>query len=165
MKIWLMAVVMAICLSGCIDKPNIPTPKAATPVRVVHKRSNSGDVNMDIIIRIESNGNPNAIGRAGEHGLCQIIPGTWDECIERMGVDWSWKEYSFDPIKNRAVGTYYMNTRIPQMLRYYDIPDTIDNRIIAYNAGIGNLIRIHREVNSIPYTTCDYLAKYRQFSK
>jgi hypothetical protein len=33
----------------------------------------------DAIIRVESAGNPNAVGRLGERGLCQFFPAAWSD--------------------------------------------------------------------------------------
>jgi hypothetical protein len=50
-----------------------------------------------------------------------------------------------------------MNTRIPQMLKAYKIPDTIDNRLWAYNAGIGNVKK-----GRLPKETRNYIRKYHK---
>ncbi|MEA3225641.1 MAG: transglycosylase SLT domain-containing protein [Planctomycetota bacterium] len=122
-------------------------------------------INMGAIISIESSGNPLAVSPVGCRGLCQIAEGTWGECAERMGVTWTWKDDAFDPGCNRAVGHYYINSRIPQMLDHYGIDDSIATRIGAYNAGIGNLCRLWNEYDQnwltyAPTETQDYLRKY-----
>jgi len=124
-------------------------------------------IDMGAIIQIESSGNPTAVSSAGCRGLCQIAEGTWNECCERLGKDWDWKTDGFDPGINRLVGNYYMNTRIPQMLDHYKVPDTVNMRLAAYNWGIGNLLQAYLEYGAhwpayTPKETRDYLTKYER---
>jgi hypothetical protein len=123
-------------------------------------------INMDIIIEIESAGLPTAVSSKGCRGLCQIAEGTWKECTERMGVNWTWEDDAFQPSENRAVGAYYLRVRIPQMLRHYGIDDNVATRIGAYNAGIGRLRNLWHEHGSdwldfAPKETRNYVAKYK----
>jgi soluble lytic murein transglycosylase-like protein len=122
-------------------------------------------IDMDRIIAIESAGNPRAVSPAGCRGLCQIAEGTWIECTARMGVAWTWDQDAFQPGENRAVGHYYINTRIPEMLRYYGIDDNHATRIGAYNWGIGRLRRAwerygHDWLAHAPKETQDYVIQY-----
>jgi len=122
-------------------------------------------INMRAIIQIESAGDPRAVSRAGCRGLCQISRATWDECCRRLGVNWSFDRDAFQPSENTIVGNFYMNTRIPEMLEYYGIPDWYATRIGAYNWGIGNLRAAWRRygddwVAHAPKETRDYLNKY-----
>ena len=63
---------------------------------------------------------------------------------------------------NLDIAHWYMNTRIPQMLRYYGMPDTVDNHLIAYNFGIGNLIRYTTKDIKLPKETRNYIRKYHK---
>jgi len=36
---------------------------------------------VDAIIRVESAGNPAAVGRFGERGLCQFFPSAWADTV------------------------------------------------------------------------------------
>lgn len=124
-------------------------------------------IDMDIIIQIESAGLPTAVSSKGCRGLCQIAEGTWKECTERMGVDWTWEEDAFQPGENRAVGAYYLRVRIPQMLRHYGIDDSVATRIGAYNAGIGTLLRLWRShghdwLAYAPKETRRYVLRYAE---
>lgn len=124
-------------------------------------------VNIGAIIQIESAGNPRAVSPARCRGLCQIAEATWKECTERMGVTWSWETDAWDPGCNRAVGNYYINRRIPEMLRHYGINDTVTTRIGAYNWGIGNFRRAwqrhgHDWLAYAPRETQRYLLKYAE---
>jgi hypothetical protein len=59
-----------------------------------------------------------------------------------------------------------MNTRIPQMLKAYKIPDTIDNRLISYNAGIKVCKDYHRgKIKRLPRETVNYITKYHKLER
>lgn len=82
-----------------------------------------------------------------------------------VGQDESWGEYQitrcvlkeYNQYHNMAyIGTdmynkklcfkvayWYFMRRIPQLLRYYGTPDTLDNRLVAYNGGIRAAIHHH----------------------
>ena len=119
-------------------------------------------VDINRIIKIESNNNSKAVSRVGARGLMQIMPKTWEEITRKMGVDWSWEE-AFDPEKNKAVGTYYLNKEIPRLLIYYKIPDTVENRLACYNWGIGNLKKYG--IDNCPEETRNYIKKYNQLGE
>lgn len=122
-------------------------------------------IDMNRIVQIESSGNPLAVSPVGCRGLCQIAHVTWLECTAMMGVEWTWEEDAWDPGCNRAVGHYYMNTRIPEMLRAYGIDDNVATRIGAYNAGIGRVRHLWREhgtdwLSHAPRETRNYVDRY-----
>jgi len=114
------------------------------------------DVDIPTIIIIESSGNPSAIGTHGEMGLMQITPIVLVEYnnFHNLYLQFGSKQL-FDPLINTTVGNWYINIRIPQMLKYYHIPDTINNRIWCYNAGIKNVLE-----ERLPFTTRNYIQKY-----
>jgi len=124
-------------------------------------------VDVDTIAKIESSNNPRAVNRrTGARGLCQIMKPTWEECTRMMRKDWSWEE-AFDPEKNRAVADFYLNRRIPQMLRYFKIPDTLETRLASYNWGIGNVKRAYSKygkdfLSVAPRETKNYVKKYER---
>ena len=127
-------------------------------------------INLEAIIKIESGGNPNAFNeRSGARGLCQITKVCWEEFNHFKGrVPFNPKiEELFDPWMNRKVADWYLNTRIPEMLVAFNIPVTIDNILIAYNWGIGNLAKLYRHERgkTLPKETADYLKKYKQLTE
>lgn len=114
-------------------------------------------VDMDAVMRIESSGNPKAFNeRSKAIGLFQITPIVMQEYNERNWDDDINAQDLYDPDINRMVATWYMNVRIPQMLNYYKVPDTVTNRLISYNAGI----RYAVEGRQLPEETMGYLQKY-----
>lgn len=131
----------------------------------LYKRANY--INMNKIAQIESSNNPNAENpESGARGLCQIMEPTWGESVRLMKKDWAWDD-AFDADKNRQVGNFYMNRRIPQMLKAFKIPDSVEARLAAYNWGVGNLRNVYNEVGEdwveyIPDSVKNYILKYRK---
>jgi len=81
--------------------------------------------------------NPRAVSHAGAMGIMQIMPGTWREETERLGIIAS----PYNPRVNILVGTNYMR----RMLRIWRAPRTDLERLklaqASYNAGAGNILR------------------------
>lgn len=120
------------------------------------KQAHAEDVDLRAIAEIESSNNPDAVNpRTDAIGLYQITPvcvrdynqfHTFQYTIEKM----------FEPHMAWNVANWYLNQRIPSMLRHYKIPDTLDNRLWAYNAGIGKVVR-----GVMPKESRAYIAKYK----
>jgi hypothetical protein len=123
-------------------------------------------IDMDVLIYIESKGDPNAHNElTGARGLCQILEPTWNECIEKMDKDWNYQECWNDPYKNKRVGWYYINRRIPQMLIFYNMPDTIETRLSCYDWGIGKVREHYKEYKENGITSADEKYPYPQETK
>lgn len=114
-------------------------------------------ININAIIQIESSGNPTAYNEKEiAIGLMQIRPCVVQEWNKAHPDDRHAIEDMFIPRLNVKVGTWYLEHRIPEMIRAYRRPDTIENRIIAWNAGI-KYVKDHLE---IPNSTRKYIARY-----
>lgn len=115
------------------------------------------DMDMNKVFSIESSMNPKAYNKGAQaKGLGQITPivlKEWNNFNPN-------KKYTSDELMdgniNTKISTWYMNKRIPQLLSHYKIEDTPDNRITAYNAGIGTLV----SKKPIPTETQNYIKKY-----
>lgn len=142
-------------------KPAVTAPKEVSKEpEEITKEEPKKEVLIDMkkIASIESSNNPDTPDSpAGARGLHQIMKSTWEEMVSKMGKDWSWEE-AHDADKNTAVATYYMNTEIPRLLKHYNIEDTVENRLAAYNWGVGNLSR--SGLDKAPQETVDYIEKY-----
>lgn len=115
-------------------------------------------INFNQIAKIESSGNPLAHNKKDDsRGLFQITP----ICLREYNAFHKSTPHSpndlWNPAVNLKIAKWYLNVRIPQMLVYYKIEDTIENRLISYNQGIGTLV--HKK--PICQITRNYLAKYR----
>lgn len=129
-----------------------------TVIIVATVQGQAVQIDMEAIQEIESGGNPEVVGKAGEVGLYQIMPVVRKSYNERTGHGYSRGDL-FDPGINFKIASWYMNERIPQMLRYYGIPVTVRSVIWAYNAGIGRVVD-----GIMPSITESYLRKYRRLS-
>lgn len=124
--------------------------------------SKTQKVNLTIIAKIESNNNQLAIGRSGEIGLHQISKAVLREYnFSVFGFEGYKTEDMFNTDYNTFVAEWYINYRIPQLLRSYRIKDTVENRLRVYHIGIGNVIK-HKAWGK---NTKDYIRKYRELEK
>lgn len=147
------------------------------------------EINIQAIIRIESSGNPNAYNKSsGCIGLMQINPKgaladwnnqTYEECSWAVSYDNKdvractkhpiIDKYNigslYNPIINIKIGTWYINERIPQMLKAYGIEDTVENRLIAYHDGIGNLRKYLKGERKLGKNMKAYIKKYKRLTK
>jgi soluble lytic murein transglycosylase-like protein len=127
---------------------------------------------LKALIRQESAFDPAAVSPRGAMGLCQLMPGTWAECVRelkkkypddewsmtRMGadsmhLDGTWVEEPNDPENNIRCGAYYL----AKMMRLAGkMANSLDNQyelaLAAYNAGPGNVFRKYRAVPPFPET-------------
>ena len=110
----------------------------------------------EIISQIESSNNPQAYNSAtSAYGLYQITKPCLMDYLACHNDRFTLKDM-FDPIKSRKVADFYLNRKIPKYLSHYVIEDTTDNRLWAYNAGIGNVVR-----GILPDETKNYIKKYK----
>lgn len=120
----------------------------------------SDSIHMPAIIQIESGGKESAFNaNSGAVGLCQITPVVLKEYNLMVGADFKRKDL-FNGQVNLKIATWYMNRRIPQLLKHYGIADTLKNRLWAYNAGIGKVRR-----GILPLETRNYIKKYNKITK
>lgn len=125
-------------------------------------RADESMIDLSVIASIESSNNPRAWRKADDsRGLYQITP----ICLKEYRnfhpkSAWSMDDM-WDPAKNEAVARWMLESRIPQMLRHFKKPDTLENRLIAYNAGISYVVSGKR----LPTVTQSYLRKYKAMAK
>lgn len=66
---------------------------------------------VEAIIFVESSGNPQAVGRLGERGLCQFFPDAWADTTRwrtRHGLPTYSYAYAFDAAVARAYATSWL---------------------------------------------------------
>ena len=125
----------------------------------------SGNIDVKKIIQMESSGRADAESDAGAAGLMQVMPATWEDIAGKIGQFQGFEKWKFDEKANVAIGSYYMNTEIPRLLKSAALPDTIDTRLAAYNCGVGNLKKIYQKhgkdwKSHLPGETANYIKKY-----
>lgn len=116
------------------------------------------EINIAHIAAIESHNNPHAYNKHSHAiGLCQITETVLIDYNEHFGTNWKLLDlYNMD--LNMMVASWYLNDRIPAMLKYYKIANSVRNRLIAYNYGIGHL----KHGDQLPKETIDYILKYEE---
>jgi hypothetical protein len=118
------------------------------------------EVDLSIIAQIESSNNPLAYNkRTQATGLYQITP----ICLKdynsyHKGMEYALNEM-FEPSKGYSVALWYLETRIPQLLKHYGKPDTLETRLISYNCGIGCIDK------PLPVETKNYIIKYHKLER
>ena len=144
------------------------------------------EIDIQKIIMIESSGRPNAVNKSGCIGLMGINPkgalADWNSfrarkayCIEAVQgkngitsclVGDTYKSYNigdlYNPTINVKIGTWYIQKRIPQMFKTYEIEDTVENRLISYHDGISNLRKYLKEERKLGKNMKGYLRKYKE---
>lgn len=123
-------------------------------------------VNMQAIAMIESSGDPQAYNeRTNAVGLYQITLPCLADYNQAHILGGYNHEDMFHPSRAHIVASWYINKKIPSYMKYYKIEDSINNRLIAYNWGIGNLRKWVRSERTykIPKETSDYIVKYNNY--
>lgn len=116
-------------------------------------------IDLRVIAQIESSNNPKAYNkRTRATGLYQITPICLKDYNQSHKVEYSLIDM-YDPKKARIVASWYLGKRIPQMLKHYKQPITIDTILWAYNAGIGLVVK-----GILPVETQNYIAKYERIT-
>lgn len=100
------------------------------------------------VMRVESNGDPAAVSRAGAMGLMQIMPGTWGQITARYGLG----DNPWDARANIHAGAAYLREMVD---RYRDLTTAL----AAYNAGPGRIDDWRRRGRPLPAETIAYVAK------
>jgi len=96
---------------------------------------------LDAIIQRESGGNPLAISKdKGARGLGQIRKPALDEYNTRFKTDYTLDDME-DAETNKKVASWYLDTRIPEMLKATKTPVTTENVISSYRLGAGAVSR------------------------
>lgn len=117
-------------------------------------------IELDAIKQIESGGNPYAYNaKTKAIGLYQITP----ICLADFNIQNKLNVASselYDPEINKLVASWYF-IRIDELLKRYQLDLTDENRLIAYNFGIGNLIKYRKGKIELPEETKNYLARYK----
>jgi soluble lytic murein transglycosylase-like protein len=126
---------------------------------------NAVEINLDAIKMIESsNGRDKRVSSKGAVGLMQITPICLKDYNIQTKSKYTMKDMWNDDI-NFKVGSWYINVRIPQFLRAYRFRDYGENRLLAYNMGIGRMRKLrsiygNRWHLKLPTESKNYLKKY-----
>ncbi len=95
------------------------------------------------ITKQESGFKPNAKSNVGANGLMQIMPSTAKKVARKNKVDLSKMDMS-KPEHNMFLGQQY----IVELLAHPDINNNIVKMLVAYNSGMGNLVKFEKSFNT-----------------
>jgi soluble lytic murein transglycosylase-like protein len=113
-------------------------------------------IDLNKIKQIESHGNPLAYNKSsGAKGLYQITQICLDEYNNYNNKSYNSNDL-FIPSINETIASWYLEKRIPQMLKYYNLEVTVENILWAYNGGIGKVRK-----NIMDKETENYIEKYK----
>ena len=107
-------------------------------IREAAQRHHAPPALVKAVIRKESKFRSWAVGRAGEIGLMQIMPGAvkdWERLTRHQGTT---RAQLFDPRLNIEIGTWYLARA---RIRWQDNPDREVLALAQYNAGIVNAFK------------------------
>lgn len=92
--------------------------------------------------KAESNLQPLARSRVGAMGLLQLMPKTFDEQSERLGVDCS----PWSPRCSIQLGIHY-DMRMFKQFKRQDKMESARFGLASYNSGLGTVLRHQRDCN------------------
>lgn len=114
-------------------------------------------ISLAILILIESSGNPMAWNHlTNARGLLQVTPICLVEYNHYHTRKYSEKDL-FNGTINQSIAAWYLEKRIPRMLRHYRKPVNVNNVLTAYNAGIK-----YAGKYNLPTETRNYIDKYHK---
>jgi len=149
-------------IAGTLAAAPMGTANATEPVQTVIQVLGN-KVDMSVIKQIESSGNPNAYNKGSQAiGLYQITPIVLEEWNNYHPNDKHESDDLYTGEINKKIAEWYMMKRIPQMIKHYGKEDSIQNRLIAYNAGI-KYVKDGVSVDKLPDETQGYLEKYTKY--
>lgn len=120
----------------------------------------SQNINLNAIAKIESGGCKSpCIGDAGRSlGAYQIQKAVIEDWNKEHPRQKKAHSCALEPVCATQIANWYLHIRIPKMLKFKGVKDTLENRLICYNAGISALTKGKK----IPKTTLNYIKKYKK---
>lgn len=119
------------------------------------------DLLVKSIIQIESSGDPTQIGAAGERGLMQIMPGTWNDMTRRAFGQVVSFDRAFEPELNELIGRHYL-AYLQEFLQEHRSAWRADERALllaCYNGGLGRVMAAGFDIRQLPRSVQDYVAR------
>lgn len=119
-------------------------------------------IDMGAIAYIESKGNPFAYNSSSSaRGIFQIT----EICLKDWNAYHPRDKYTpkdlFRSDANIKIATWYLSERIPQLLRHYGLEVNLENILISYNFGIGNLVKGKK----LPEETINYIRDFKELTE
>ena len=121
--------------------------------------SSSVDLFLEAIVQVESAGNPECVGNAGERGLMQIKAGTWREASSRVFSKSLPFDEAFNPELNRRVGKAYLAS-LQEFLLAHRSEWKADMRSLlaaCYNGGPNRVLAAGFSLEALPHSIQSYV--------
>jgi len=140
----------------------MPTPEADA-IRVSMEAAgldlnHATDLLVEVVIQIESQGNPDMVGGVGERGLMQIMESTWKEVTARHFEEAIPFDRAFEPELNRQVGRLYLGDLQAFLYRHREAwnSDLRSLLLASYNAGPERVRQNGFDVKRLPKPVQSY---------
>lgn len=152
-KLYIGFILAGFCLLGLSLQP--PTKEVALqPVK------NKSVIDLDVIAQIESSQKAGAYNaRSGATGMYQITEIALKDYNQQTGEAYTLRDM-YDPVLARKVADWTFHVRYPQFFKKMQVEDSLENRIIAWNAGISHV----RYKKDLPAETRNYISKYQRLT-
>lgn len=177
--LWLLITTMGLyrridILEGKIRRleAGMSEPKSGSPLRGggAHPQGGKDDKNppvinpgsslcdeeiLAVIVALETSGNPEAVGAAGERGLTQFMPGTWEEATRRLyGRPLSF-DLAFDEKTHLEVAGFHLGWLKSELKRSYELSSIL----AAWNAGPRRAEAAQFDMTKLPRSTREHIKK------
>ncbi len=172
--LWAAALLLAILLLE-LRPDGKPSPQKRAPqeqgrtVQATLPEQDRPELNLDhateslleVIIQLESQGDPSRQGSKGERGLMQIREGTWREVTTTHFGEAISFDRAFEPQLNRQVGRLYLGDLQVFLYEHRDDwqGDLRSLLLGAYNAGPQRLERAAFRIERLPGSTRSYIER------
>ena len=117
------------------------------------KRANIDPFLVTALVKSESTFNPFAKSNQGALGLMQLLPGTGEYISKVTKTDWQGTHRLENIEYNLRLGIAYLK----YLRRYFG--DNVEQALIAYNWGPGNLLKAIKNSSKVPQSPLDYAKK------
>lgn len=139
-------------------------------------------VDLDVVRQIESGGNALAVSARGARGPYQFLRPAWEDSVKSLNrtpgrdLDLDYDTWVHDETVSRCIAHEYLSEVLPRYLtarHLYDgdvtgpVPDSLDARLAAFNAGAMAVRRAHMRSAAnwpwhLPAETREYISRYRR---
>jgi len=142
-------------------------PKEIQPIFIERDSSEKflTDLSYSQIIAIESGDKECSISSEGALGTMQIMPVSLEEWNKYHPKEQYTLEDLYIRKINIKIGKWMLSKQIPMYLKQYNIPNSLNYKLIIYNWGVGNFLIWYKNghnYNQLPEETKAYLLKYWQ---
>lgn len=125
-------------------------------------------ININIISKIESSNNRYALSYDKScKGVCQLTEDAWNEASMSLygKIKYSYYLYWSNPKINKQIADEYYNDVLPDYLKAYNIPISVNTLIASYNYGPGRVKSLIKKYGNnwtkhLPLETKSYIKKY-----